>query len=144
MSQTARTGRESCPTMMICPNGTIKVRRPERVGSRVRFRSKRTITLEPLVNLPMRTSASTEAARKTTAPGVHGGFRSIPNASNIEENQIAVAPCSLGSSLICLREDFSELGLLASSGYPRRSGRYLIYYNFSFSTDQQNLWTISS
>ena len=96
--------------MMTCPNGTTKVRRPERTGSRIRFRSKRTMTIEPLVSLAMRTSASTEAARKTTALGVHGGSRSIPKASNTEENQIAVAPCSLGSSLICLREDFSELG----------------------------------
>ena len=95
--------------MTICPNGAINVRRLERIGSRVGLRSTRTIALEPLVSLARRTSASTEAARNSTAPSNDGGSRSVPKASNNEENQITVAPCSLGSSLICLSEDFMSL-----------------------------------
>ena len=94
--------------MIICPNGTIKVRRLERTGSRVAFRSNRVMATEPLVILAVRTNTSTEAARKTMTPRMHGGSRRVPNASKSEENQIAVAPCSLGSSLICLRQDFWE------------------------------------
>jgi hypothetical protein len=95
--------------MMICPNGTIRVRRLERTGSRVAFLSRRTMAPEPRVILAVRTSTSKEAAMKTVRPGIDGCCRSVPNASSNEENQIAVAPCSLGSSLICLRKDSSKL-----------------------------------
>ena len=88
----------SCPAMRSCPNGASKVRGLERTGSSVGLRSIRAMTLERVVNLPVTIRARAEAARKTTTPGAQGGCRSVPKESNNEENQIAEAPCSLGSN----------------------------------------------
>ena len=96
---------------MICPKGTINVKRLARITNRVGFRSKRTMNMEPLVALPMRISASTDAAKNATTPGVHGGSRRHPKVNNNEENQITVAPCSLGSSLIFVLPLGTELEL---------------------------------
>jgi hypothetical protein len=86
--------------MRICPNGTSKVRELERIGSSIVLRSIRAITLEWVVNVPVTIRTSIETARKTTTPGTHGDSRSAPKASNNEQNQIAEAPCSLGSNFI--------------------------------------------
>ena len=60
------------------------------------------MAMEPLVILAVSVKASREAAMKTMTLEMDGGFRSVPNASNSEENQIAVAPCSLGRNFMGL------------------------------------------